>query len=233
MEAGWSKTSLQRDTVHVLKAIVEGLDDEVVWPDENRRQELANNFPGIFNGCIEVGDVKEFQVEKPKDRVKERMSWSGKKKINSYKMLSVMDHTGRYIFVRVSLGKNDREVLTSSPLYLQEGDYFSADEFVAADGGFDGDGRFHCSYKNPGNDEVKQLFNLAWREVQTGVENSYQRVGAWFPLLGNNKKKLPYSENVLLLSIHAAVRLHNWIMTTEQLSYSATVSPEMMFDQYF
>jgi hypothetical protein len=116
---------------------------------------------------------------------------------------------------------------------LQEGDYFSADEFVAADGGFDGDGRFRCSYKNPGNDEVKQLFNLAWREVRTGVENSYQRVGAWFPLLGNNKKKLPYSENVLLLSIHAAVRLHNWIMTTEQLSYSATVSPEMMFDQYF
>ncbi len=110
------------------------------------------------------------------------------KTINSYKMLSVMDHTGRYIFVRVSLGKNDREVLTSSPLYLQERGFFSADEFVAAHGGFDGDGRFHCSYKNPGNDEVKQLFNLAWREVRTGVENSYQRVGAWFPLLGNNKK---------------------------------------------
>jgi hypothetical protein len=50
--------------------------------------------------------------------------------------LSVMDHNDPYIFVRVSLGKNDQEVLTSSPLYLQEGDYFSADEFLAADGGF-------------------------------------------------------------------------------------------------
>jgi hypothetical protein len=28
------------------------------------------------------------------------------------------------------------------------------------------------------------------------VENTYQRVGAWFPLLGMNKKKLPYSEQV-------------------------------------
>ena len=72
---------MQRDTVHVLKAIVEGLDDEVVWHDENRRQELANIFPGIFNGCIGVGDVKEYEVEKPKDHAKERMSWSGKKQL--------------------------------------------------------------------------------------------------------------------------------------------------------
>jgi hypothetical protein len=63
----------------VLKALVEGLDDELVWLDENHWQELANIFPGIFNGCIGVGDAKEYEVEKPKDQVKERMNWSGKK----------------------------------------------------------------------------------------------------------------------------------------------------------
>ena len=68
---------------------------------------------------------------------------------------------------------------------------------MAADGAFEGDGRFLCSYKNPGN--------VVWREVRTGVENSYQRTGAWFPLLGNNKRKLPYSEDNLMLAIHAAV----------------------------
>jgi hypothetical protein len=36
-----------------------------------------------------------------------------------------MDHSGCYIYVKVVLGKNDREVLISSPLYLQEGEYFS------------------------------------------------------------------------------------------------------------
>jgi hypothetical protein len=80
-------------------------------------------------------------------------------------MLSIMDHMGHNTFFRVSLGKNDREVLMSSSLYLQEEDYFSADEFMTADGGFDGDGRFCCSCKNPDNDEIKQLFNLAWHEV--------------------------------------------------------------------
>lgn len=78
---GWSKTSLQWDLEHVLHAIVEGLDDELKWPNEQRRQELANVYPGVFNGCIGVGDVKEYQVVKYKDPVKERRSWSGKKRL--------------------------------------------------------------------------------------------------------------------------------------------------------
>jgi hypothetical protein len=152
---------------------VEGLEDELQWPDAEKRQELGAVFPGMFNGCIGVSDVKEYQVVKYLDTVKERRSWSGKKKINSYKLLSVMDHSGRYIFACICLGKNDHEVFTSSPLYLQEGEFFSEDEFVAANGAFEGDGHLHCSFKNPGNNEAKKLWNLAFCEVRTGVKNSY------------------------------------------------------------
>jgi hypothetical protein len=226
-DTGYAKSSVHEDLVHVLHAIVEGLDEHLSWPDENRRRELAVVFPGILNGCIGVGDVKEYEIKKLKDSIKEKRSWSGKKKINSYKMLSVMDHTGRYIFLRICLGKNDGEVFTGSPLYFQEGQFFSDDQWVSSDGAFEGDGRFLCSYRNPGND------NLAFREVRQGVENSYGRVGMWFPLLGNNKKKLPYSETVLFLAIHAAARLHNWIMDTENLSYSAIESPAGLFRNYY
>jgi len=212
---------------------VEGFEDELQWPDAEKRQELGAVFPGMFNGCIGVSDVKEYQVVKYLDTVKERRSWSGKKKINSYKLLSVMDHSGRYIFARICLGKNDCEVFTSSPLYLQEGEYFSVDEFVAADGAFEGDGRLRCSFKNPGNDEAKKLWNLEFCEVRTGVENSYQRTGAWFPLIGNNKCKLPYSDKVLFLAIHAAIRLHNFIMNSEQLSYSALESVDNLYTNYY
>jgi hypothetical protein len=144
-----------------------------------------------------------------------------------------MDHSGRYIFARLCLGKNDREVFTGSPLYLQEGEFFSEDEFVAADGAFEGDGRLRCSYKNPGNDDVKKLWNLAFQEVRTGVENSYQRTGAWFPLIGNNKRKLPYSDKVLFLAIHAAIRLHNFTMNSEQLSYAAQESVDNLYVNYY
>jgi hypothetical protein len=44
------------------------------------------------------------------------------------------------------------------------------------------------SFKNPGNDETHKQFKLVWHEVHTTVESSYQRIGAWFPILGNNKK---------------------------------------------
>jgi len=83
-------------------------------------------------------------------------------------------------------------------LYVQEGEFFLDDDFK-------GDGCLHCSFKNPGNDEAKKLWNLAFHEVRTGVGKSYQRTGAWFSLIGNNKCKLPYSDKVLFLAIHAAI----------------------------
>jgi hypothetical protein len=141
-----------------------------------------------------------------------------------------MDHTGQYIFFYICLGKNDRETFTRNPLYLQEGDFFSDNQWVSSDGAFEGDGRFLCSYKNPGNDPARIHYNLAFHEVRKGVENSYGRVGLWFLLLGNNKKNLLYSEIVLFLVIHAAARLHNWIMDTEN---SATELPKGLFRNYY
>jgi len=147
--------------------------------------------------------------------------------------LSVTDHSGCYIFTHLCLGKNDCEVFTGGPLYLQECEFFSDDEFVAANGAFEGGGHLHCSFKSPGNDEVKKLQNITFCEVRTGVENSCQRTGAWFPLTGNNKHKLPYSDQVLFLAIHAAIRLHNFIMNSEQLSYSALEFIDNMYVNYY
>ena len=48
-EADWGKSSLQEDLVHVLTAIVKGLDDQIQWPDESHRWELVNVFQGFFH----------------------------------------------------------------------------------------------------------------------------------------------------------------------------------------
>ncbi len=70
-DTGWGESSLQEDTVHVLWAIAEGLDDELQWPHAARRQELDNVLPGIFHGCVGAADVKEYQVVKYLDTEKE------------------------------------------------------------------------------------------------------------------------------------------------------------------
>jgi hypothetical protein len=47
------------------------------------------------------------------------------------------------------------------------------------------------------------------------------------------KQKNPYSEKVLVLAVHAAARLHNWIMDSKNLSYYALESPEGLFHSYY
>jgi len=61
-DIGYGKSSIHEDTVHVLQAIVEGLEDELQWPDAEKRQELAAVFPGMFHGCIGVADVRKEEV---------------------------------------------------------------------------------------------------------------------------------------------------------------------------
>jgi hypothetical protein len=82
VETGWGKSSIHRDTCHVLQAIVEGLDDELQWPNMDQRQQLASTYDGIFCGCIGISNVKEFEIEKPGDPVIERRSFSEKKIIH-------------------------------------------------------------------------------------------------------------------------------------------------------
>jgi hypothetical protein len=65
--------------------------------------------------------------------------------------------------------------------------------------------------------------------VSISVENSYQRTATWFPLLGNKKHNLPYCDKVLFLAIHAAIRIHDFIMNSEQLPYSALESVDKMY----
>ncbi len=45
--------------MYVLQAIVEGFEDELQGPDTEKRQELSAVFPGMFEGCVGVADVKE------------------------------------------------------------------------------------------------------------------------------------------------------------------------------
>lgn len=230
---GWGKTSLNDDNEHVLEAIVEGLEDQVVWPDAAQRASWALIHRHILRQMIGVMDIREHEVEKPKNKIKERKTWSGKKKKNTWRNLSIMDWTGRFIYVHVGLAKNDRDMWTSTPLYLQEGLFFSPGEYVMNDGGFEGDGPCKSSYPNPGADIDKKLFNVAFKEVRQGIETAYSRTCRWFPILGNNKQKWNYSDTVLQLAVHAASRLHNFIMNTENLSYDALSNPENWYRDYY
>jgi hypothetical protein len=105
--------------LHVLGAIA----------DETHRHESAAVFLGILSGCIGISDVKEYEIEKPKDSTLEKR-WSGQKS-------KVIRCLVCWITMVVQIG------------------------FI-----------IH--------------YNPAFHELRQGVEDSYGRVGMWFPILGNN-----------------------------------------------
>ena len=63
----------------------------------------ANAGDIMFEKCIGIADVKKFQVDRPKERVKENQVISGTKTFHSIRLLSVMDREGPYIFARLSV----------------------------------------------------------------------------------------------------------------------------------
>jgi hypothetical protein len=92
-EFRWSKMSLQHDLEHVLHAIVEGLDDEfsglvliigLSWP-----MYILEFFTVVLE--LEMWRISGCQV--PGSSEGEAL-FSREEKINSYKFLSIMDHSG-------------------------------------------------------------------------------------------------------------------------------------------
>jgi hypothetical protein len=97
---------------------------------------------------------------------------------------------------------------------------------VLSDGAFDGNGR-------------SLLIQKPWKwssqnSIQLSIPRSKDRVlKTATKELEVGSQKLPYSEEVLFLAVHAAARLHNWIMDSNSLSYSELESPEGLFHSHY
>lgn len=230
----WSRSSCDEDRKHVLKAICKALIDEVKWPTEEERAEHYSTYNGIFVGCVGVFDVTEWITCKWADQVLENETYSGKAKSNTMKTLAVINKHGHFIWVDpLAKGKrNDRDQWTSCDLYLNAGTYFGANEWLACDGGFRGDGPQMMSYddlREPG----REIYNLAFREVRVGVENAFGRVQMWFPIFGAQKRYWNQDLELLQLAVDAAMRLHNWILRKRGLSYDAQASGRNHLREYY
>jgi hypothetical protein len=211
------------------------LKDEIKWPTAAEQAAHYATYDGIFKGMVGIFDVIEWEIAKSTNSAKENATYSGKAKTNTMKTLAVIDKNGYFIWYDpLAYGKrNDRDMFTSSDLYLYKGEYFSpmavggvlGFEFMASDGGFRGNGPLLYTYDNL-SDEDKVTFNLAFKEVRVGVENAFGRVQKWFPILGIQKSYWNYDEEMLELAVGAAMKLHNWMLRTRGLAYDAQNDPQ-------
>lgn len=229
---GWSRQSIYDDLRHVLEAIVEGLDDELQWPSAGERARIHESFYGVFKGCVGIIDVTEHSINKPSLPGRERQTYSGKHRHNSLKTFAVIDPSGmfRYVVTDVPGKISDRELYTRSALYLNSGQYFSEGEWVAADGGFRGDGAIGYGFDGRDlNTEERRMYNLAFKELRQQVENAFCRLKMWFGCLGKHKSQWDCSEDMFILVVQATVRLHNWMLRIRTLNYSPLTNPAYLF----
>ena len=234
--SGLSKSAINDDVNHVLYCIIEGLDGELRWPDTNRRAELAQIYHSIFRGCIGILDCTEHIIDKPKNAQLEYDTYSGKVGANTIKTMAVVDSSGKFLYVQtVVYGRtNDRDMWTSSPLFMRQEEFLDDGQFLASDGGFEGAGHgLLYSYKTISHDFYKKIFNLAFQEVRKQVENAFGRIQLWFPVLGNAKAKWNCSISLLCMTVHAAARLHNWLLSRRRLDYDPAQNPDYLFRNIF
>ena len=220
---GWSRSSCDEDRKHVLKAINVALANEIRWPTEEERKMHHSLYDGIFVGCVGILDVTEWAICKPKNSKLENETFSGKPGTNTMKTLAVIDKDGLFIWVDplVKGRVNDRTQFTNCDLYLNAGRYFSEGEWMASDGGFQGNGPAVYSFNDLRGDRSRQVYNLAFTEVRKGIENAFGRVQMWFPILGVQQREWNCDLELLELSVEAAMKLHNWMIRRRGLSYNA------------
>eukprot|EP01040_Poterioochromonas_malhamensis_P006627 gene6627-7139_t len=234
---GWSSTNWEREIRHILCCIIRGLDNFLQWPSSNERQLMADQHTGLFKNCIGIIDAMETPIRKSKNRALESATYSGKQKTNTLKTLAVIDRRGRFRFVHTGTpgGLNDRDQFTSTVLFIKKQEYFDEDQFLAADGIYRGEGPILTSFNanQLSEDNSRSTFNNSFTEYRKGVENAFGRVQNWFPLLGNNKYKWNYKHFTLNVAVHAAARLHNWLLQVRDLNYDPTLDPAYLFTSYW
>ena len=228
--SGIPKTTGYRDLRHVLRAIVVGLEGQIQWPTAAERYAIAHETTGVFEGCVGVLDVMESFIRRPMDAEVQHSTISCKYKRCTRKTLVVIDKDGLFTFVSHGGGgrTSDRELFTTSPLYMQRNDYFSLNEWVGGDGIFRGDGNVRTSFNNITADGVLALYNLVFREGRMPVENALGRTQANFAVLGAQRKYFTGNSELLSLAVHAATRLHNWLLRNRQLVYNAHLHPDVV-----
>jgi DDE superfamily endonuclease len=95
----WSQSSLCDDVKWVADALNESMKDEIQWPDENCRSQLAQRLPE-FPGCIGNVDRTLCRINRPSDIGPDiRRHFNGRKHIYCFNNTVVFDHDGLFIFV--------------------------------------------------------------------------------------------------------------------------------------
>ena len=74
---GWSKSAVQLEMAHMLRAIIHGLDQFLQWPSIGERERMGSRYTGQFQNCVGIMDASEHPIRNARNKEVEISAYSG------------------------------------------------------------------------------------------------------------------------------------------------------------
>ena len=173
---GLHPSTVHQDFVHVLHAVLDGLDPLLRWPSVEEMEQLAGNILGFPSAVGHVDGTVQL-IRRPLHQ--QRRMYTGFKKVHCWHHLVVCDWTGRIRFLSTMNGAtNDKRHFSASPLEQRAGEYLGEHWELLADGGFTGKPRCITpfSVQQVAQQPERAQFNREQRAERVVVEYAIGRV---------------------------------------------------------
>jgi len=170
------KSNVGRNLKRVLAVLGEHLGDEVKWPDKGRRKQKAEAFMREFPEVVAIVDATEQPTQRPKDKERQKRTYSGKKQRHTIKPQVVVGPDGELMAVSdlVPGSQHDKKLYDESGV----GDRLDEDEAMMGDSGYQGIQHDHQAVlpdKKPRGGELtdaQKARNRRLSKVRVVVENT-------------------------------------------------------------
>lgn len=145
---GQNQAGLSDDFYHILACVMEGLDDQIRWPDAAERQGLEGSFYDFPASAalvpILIVDGTTQEVHKPGDG-SEPLMYCSRKSMHCWNHQIFVDWRGciRAVYTSFVGSAHDSMCYRMLPQYQEKDLYFSGKQTVLADSGYVGCGIMH------------------------------------------------------------------------------------------
>jgi hypothetical protein len=185
---GQNQQGLSDDFYFFLPALLEALDDCIRWPTAAERRVLRGSlwdFPATGLLCpIFILDGTIQEVEKPDDP-SEAVLWCARKKKHGFNHQLICQWNGKIVAVHTGFhgSEHDSTCYRLMPMYMTRGQYFSDNETLIADAGYEGCGVMHVRKRV--STEVERWFNSKIRRHRVLVEFVFGAIKSKFTIVKN------------------------------------------------
>lgn len=157
---------------------------EITWPSRRERRHLRCLIPGLPE-CVSFVDATETYWRKSHDHC-----YSGKKHSHTLSHQTVVRNDGRILhsFAGEAGATNDVALYKRSEPFLYRNNFFSDDEYIIGDGGYQGliEAGVRTPISSPTDAQMKLNAFIAFHRAV--VEQVFQRILQWWPYCGNFPK---------------------------------------------